>query len=161
MTDTQAKLREESCLREEAEKAKTNLTTELTTLREQMDKAKDDAVAEFWVSQPFFDVCNAYYDGKFDDCLKQVGAAYPDLNLSQIAIDDTMPLTPGRDDIVNDVTIDSVHTVEQEAKDTDGVVIAKLALEGLRVVVAPSAMDSSPADGASTVHSAAIDALAS
>lgn len=140
---------------------KTNLTTELTALCEQMDKAKDDAVAEFWVSQPFFDMCSAYYDGEFDDCLKQVGAAYPDLNLSQIAIDDTMPPTPGRDDIVNDVTIDSIHTVEQEAKDTNGVVIAKLALEGSRVVVAPSAMDSSPTDSASTVYSAAINALAS
>ena len=58
--DTQATLKEESRLREEAEKAKTNLTTELAALHELMDKAKADAMAEFWVSQPFFYVCGTY-----------------------------------------------------------------------------------------------------
>ena len=44
------KLKEESRLREEAEKAKADLATELTTLRMQVDKAKADANTEFRVS---------------------------------------------------------------------------------------------------------------
>ena len=43
LTTTIAKLKEESYLREEAEKAKVDLATELTTLRMQVDKAKADA----------------------------------------------------------------------------------------------------------------------
>lgn len=66
------------------EKAKTNLTTKLAGLREQMDRAKADAVAEFQVSQPFSDTCDVFYGNGFDDCLKQVETAYPDLDLSQI-----------------------------------------------------------------------------
>lgn len=47
-----------------------------------MDKAKADAVGEFWVSQPFFDVCGVFYGDGFDNCLKQIGAIHPDLDLS-------------------------------------------------------------------------------
>ena len=104
LTNTQAKLKEESHLREEAKKAKTNLTTKLAALHEQMDRAKADAMMEFWVSQPYFDACDAYYGDRFDDCLKKVGAVYPDLNLSQIAIDDTEPPMPRGDDTVRDET---------------------------------------------------------
>ena len=50
LTTTIAKLKEESHLREEAEKAKADLAIELITLRRQVDKAKVDAVAEFQVS---------------------------------------------------------------------------------------------------------------
>ena len=47
-----------------------------------MDKAKADAVVEFRVSQPFYDTRGAYYSDRFDDYLKQVGVAYPDLDLT-------------------------------------------------------------------------------
>ena len=50
LMDTQAKMKEESRLRDEAEKTKTNFTIELEALREQMDKARVDAMAEFLVS---------------------------------------------------------------------------------------------------------------
>lgn len=50
MTATTLKLKEESRLREKAEKAKAGLTTGMTALREQMDKAKADVVAEFKAS---------------------------------------------------------------------------------------------------------------
>ena len=53
LTAKLAKLKEETQLQEEAEKAKTNLTMELAALREQMDKAKVDVVVEFKVSQSF------------------------------------------------------------------------------------------------------------
>ena len=72
LTTTTAKLKEESHLREEAEKAKADLAIELITLRRQVDKAKVIAVAEFRVSQPFLDACGDYYGMGFDDCLKQV-----------------------------------------------------------------------------------------
>ncbi|KAK9993342.1 hypothetical protein SO802_023045 [Lithocarpus litseifolius] len=54
----------------ETEKVKTDLATELATLCKQMEKAKADAVAEFRISQPFFDACGVYYDDGFEDCLK-------------------------------------------------------------------------------------------
>nr|POE81231.1 hypothetical protein CFP56_47455 [Quercus suber] len=82
LTTMLAKLKEESCLKEEAKKAKTNLMMELTILYEQIDKAKADTMAKFRVSQPFFDACGVYYGDEFNDCLKQVGAAYPNLDLS-------------------------------------------------------------------------------
>lgn len=52
LTPTLAKLTKESHFREEAEKAKTNLTTEVAALQEQMDKAKAGAVAEFGFLNP-------------------------------------------------------------------------------------------------------------
>lgn len=47
---TTAKLKEKSRLREEVEKAKADLVTELTTLCGQVDKAKANVIAEFRVS---------------------------------------------------------------------------------------------------------------
>lgn len=79
---TTAKLKEKSRLKEEVQKAKADLVTELTTLYGQVDKAKANVIAEFRVSQPFFDACGVYYGDGFDDCLKQVGSVYPDLDLS-------------------------------------------------------------------------------
>ena len=55
---------------EEAKKAKTNLATKLASIREQMKKARADTVAEFRISQPFFDACDVYYSKGFKDCLK-------------------------------------------------------------------------------------------
>ena len=92
-----------------------------------MEKAKVDVMAEFRVFQPFFDVCSIYYGIGFNDCLKQLGAAYPNLNLSQIIIDDTIPSTPGGDDIVSEETGDSVHTIEQGAKDADTETVVQFA----------------------------------
>ena len=69
-------------------------------------------MAEFQVSQPFFDTCSTYYGYGFDDYLKQVISVYPDLDLSQIVIDDTIPLTPRWDNANGNHTNDSAHTVE-------------------------------------------------
>lgn len=73
---------EETRRGEEAEEAKTNLTTKSTALREHIVKAKAYTVAKYHVSQPFFDACSIYYGDVFDDYLKQVGVAFPDLDLS-------------------------------------------------------------------------------
>lgn len=153
--------------REEAEKARTNLTMELAALREQMDKSKADVVVEFRVSQPFFDVCGMFYGDGFDDCLKQVGAAYPNLNLSQITIDDTILLTPGGDDTVSEETNDSVHMVEQGAKDTDVETIVQLPPDNsetpaIQFDVDPFTVDGpSTTDGPSSVNPTASQALSS
>ena len=55
--------------------------------------------------------------------------AHLNLDLSQITIDTTI-LTPGGEDTVNDETVDSTHTVEQEVE-TNSVVIAQSTLGGL------------------------------
>ena len=135
---TTAKLKEESRLREEAEKAKVDLVTELTTLRRQVDKVKADAVVEFRVSQPFLNACGDYYGVGFNNCLKQVEFVYPDQDLSQIAIDDTVSLTPWGDETVSKESNDSVHI---DLKD-NGVVTTQPILEGHVAPVVSSVMDS-------------------
>lgn len=129
---------------------KASLTTELATLRGQMDKAKANVMVEFQVSQLFFDACSAYYGDGFDDYLKQVGSVDPDLDLSQFVIDDIVPPTPGGDDTISDEPDDSVHTVEQEEKD-DGVVISQLVPEGPVAPIASSAIGSLSEGGPTTV----------
>lgn len=63
-------------------------------------------------------MCSVYYGDEFKDCLKQVRAVYQDLDLSWIIINNTIPQTPEGDDTISDEIDDSVHTVNQEAKDT-------------------------------------------
>nr|POF23567.1 hypothetical protein CFP56_50161 [Quercus suber] len=106
------KLKEESHLLEEVEKAKAGLATELSTLREHMDKAKVDDVAEFRAFQPFIVAYDAYYDDGFEDGLKQVESVYPDLNLSKVTLEDPVPMTPRGGDTVNEESDDSTHTKE-------------------------------------------------
>ena len=86
-------------------------------------------MAEFCISQPFFDACGIYYGEGFEDCLKQVRAAYPNLNLSQITIDTIVPPTFEGEDIVSDETVDSIHTIKEEVE-TNDVVIAQPAPGG-------------------------------
>ena len=62
--------------------------------------------------------------------MKQVRATHPDLNLSQIAINTSVSLTPGGEDTVIDEIVDSTHIVEQEVE-TNGVVIAQPTPGGL------------------------------
>ena len=56
-------------------------------------------------------------------------AAHSNFDLSQITIDATI-LTPGGEDTVNNETVDSTHTIEQEVE-TNSVVIAQSAPGGL------------------------------
>lgn len=94
------------------EKAKDGLAVELTTLREQMDKAKADTMVEFRASQPFIGGCGVYYGDGFDDCLKQVGSVYFDLDLSKITLNDMVPTTFGVGDTINEESDDFAHMVE-------------------------------------------------
>lgn len=92
-------------------------------LREQTEEAKADTVVEFKVSQSFINAFAFYYSDGFDDCLKQVGSIYPDLDLSKISMDDPVLPTPGGGDTIDEESDDSTHAEEQVHKD-EGVVIA-------------------------------------
>lgn len=148
---------EETRQRVKVEKVRTNLATEQAALRGQMEKAKVDAMVEFWTSQPYFDTCGAYYGDGFNDCLKQVGFVYPHLDLSKIAIDETVLQTLGRDDAANDETDDSVHTVEQRVKDDD-LVLVQSAPKGPNAPIAPSTVDPLSEDGSTSVNPTLSDA---
>lgn len=82
-----------------------------------MDKAKVDAIATFKTLQPFFNECDIQYGDRFEDCLKQVAAVYLDLDLSQISIDNTIPLTPSDPNTINDKADDSICTFKDEVKE--------------------------------------------
>ena len=56
-----------------------------------------DVVQKFKTSQLFIDSCADYYGTGFDDCLKQVASAFPELDLSGISMDVPEPVTPARD----------------------------------------------------------------
>ena len=158
LTAITEKLKQESNLREKAQKDKDSLETELTTLREQTEKAKANAVVDFKASQSFIDACVVYYGEGFDDCLKQVGSIYLDLNLSKISMDDPMPMTPAGGDTVSEETDDSTHS-KQDPKD-DGVVLAQPTLEGLVAPLVPSTEDPPSKDAESPSTSDAQNPLA-
>lgn len=92
-------------------------------------------------------MCGVYYDDEFEDCLKQVRAIYPNLDLFQIIIDDTIPATPEGDDTVSEENDDSIHTISQEVKDTDAEVAVQPASKGPKASMVPSAVDLMIADG--------------
>ena len=73
---------------EDEGRQKGNLEEELSTLCGQTAGA--DIVWEFKASQSFIDSCAKYYGIGFEDYLKQVASAYPNLDLSEITMDDPM-----------------------------------------------------------------------
>ena len=78
---------------EDEGRQKGNLEEELSTLCGQTAGA--DIVWEFKASQSFIDSCAKYYGIGFEDYLKQVASAYPNLDLSEITMDDPMLSTKG------------------------------------------------------------------
>ena len=81
----------------EAGSQKQKLQEEVTALREKAETAGIDAVQKFKTSQSFIDSCVDYYGIGFDDCLKQVVSAFPELDLSGISMDAPEPVTSARD----------------------------------------------------------------
>ena len=53
-----------------------------------MQTTEADAVRDFKATQSFIDSCTEYYGTGFDDCLKQVASAFPELDLSGITMGD-------------------------------------------------------------------------
>ena len=66
---------------------KQKLQEEVTALQEKAETAGTDAVQKFKTLQSFIDSCADYYGTGFDDCLKQVASAFPELDLSRISMD--------------------------------------------------------------------------
>ena len=64
------------------------LQGEVTALGEKLQTAETDAIRDFKASQSFIDSCAQYYGTRFDDCLRQVASAFPELDLSGITMDD-------------------------------------------------------------------------
>ena len=81
----------------EAENQQKKLKEELSSLRAQVETAGTDAVQKFKTTQSFIDSCADYYGTGFDDCLKQVASVYPELDLSGITMDASVPMTPAGD----------------------------------------------------------------
>ena len=73
---------------EEANHQNEKLQQKVTVLSKRLETARTDAVRDFKALQSFIDSCAEYYDNGFDDCLKQVASAFPELDLSGITMDD-------------------------------------------------------------------------
>ena len=98
----------------------------MTALQEKAETAGIDAVQKFKTSQSFIDSCADYYDIGFDDCLKQVASAFPELDLSSISMDAPEPVMPARDVAVED---DDIVLESQPSPVADsGVVLAQPAI---------------------------------
>ena len=107
---------------EEAGRQKEKLQGELSTLREQVEKAGVDTVMEFKTSQSFVDSYAEYYGTRFEDCLKQVASSYLDLDLFRIIVDDPMPSTLASNTVVGE----SNDSTESDLPPKDnGVVLAQ------------------------------------
>ena len=92
----------------------------MTALQEKAKTARTDAVQKFKTSQSFIDSCANYYDTGFDDCLKQVASAFPELDLFGISMDAPEPVTPARDVTTED---DDVVLESQPLPLVDGGVV--------------------------------------
>ena len=86
----------------EANYQKQKLQEEVMALHEKVVAAGIDAVQQFKTSQLFIDFCADYCSTGFDDCLKQVASAFPELDLSEISMDVPEPVTPARNVITDD-----------------------------------------------------------
>ena len=98
----------------------------MTALREKVETVGTDAVQKFKTSQSFIDSCADYYSTGFDDCLKQVASAFPELDLSGISMDAPELVTPARDVTIDDD--DGVLESQPSPKVDSGVVLAQPAI---------------------------------
>ena len=99
---------------------KQKLQEEVTALQEKAETVGADAVQKFKTLQSFIDSCADYYGIGFDDCLKHVALAFPELDLSRISMDALEPVTPARDVATED---DDVVLESQPSPLADGDVV--------------------------------------
>ena len=104
----------------EAGSQKQKLQEEVTALQEKVKTARIDAIQKFRASQSFINSCTDYYGTGFDDCLKQVASAFPELDLFWISMDSLELVTPTRDVVTND---DDGVLESQPSPKVDGVVV--------------------------------------
>ena len=72
----------------EANHQNDKLQEEVTDLGQKLQTTGADAIRDFKATQSFIDSCAKYYGTGFDDCLKQVASAFPELDLFGITVDD-------------------------------------------------------------------------
>ena len=106
---------------------KQKLQEEVTVLREKVETAGTDAVQKFKTSQSFIDSYADYYGTGFDDCLKQVASAFPELDLSGISMDASKLVTPARN-VVTDDDDDGVLESQPSPKVDGGIILAQPAI---------------------------------
>ena len=87
LTLTKKALEESKSHANELRKVLLDKEGEITTLREKVHHAKADGKAEFWDSDGFLKKLNDWYSDGFDECLRQVKALHPDLDVSQVSLD--------------------------------------------------------------------------
>ena len=104
----------------EAGSEKQKLQEEVMALQEKAETVGTDAVQKFKTSQSFIDSYTDYYGIGFDDCLKQVALAFPELDLFGISMDAPEPVTPARDVTTED---DDVVLESQPSPKVDGGII--------------------------------------
>ena len=95
-------------------------------MQEKAETVGTDAVQKFKTSQSFIDSYADYYSTGFDDCLKQVGSAFPELDLSGISMDASELVTPARDIATEDD--DVILESEPSPLADDGVILAQPAV---------------------------------
>ena len=71
----------------EADCQNDKLKEEVMDLGQRVQTTGADAVQDLKATQSFIDSCAEYYGTGFDDCLKQVASAFPELDLSGITMD--------------------------------------------------------------------------
>ena len=104
----------------------------MTALREKVETARIDVVQKFKISQSFINSCADYYGTSFDDCLKQVASAFPEMDLSGISMNTPELVTPARDIATED---DDVVLESQPSPVVNGgVVLAQPAITRLTPV---------------------------
>ena len=72
----------------EVTRQKDKLQEEVTDLGEKLQTVGADVIRDFKASQSFIDSYAGYYGTGFDDCLRQIASAFPELDLSGITMDD-------------------------------------------------------------------------
>ena len=92
-------------------------------LHEKVEVAGTNAIQQFKMSQLFIDSCADYYGTGFDDCLKQVASAFPELDLSEISMDMLEPVTLARNLVTDDD--DGIPTSQLRPKADGGIVLAQ------------------------------------
>ena len=110
----------------EAGSQKQKFQEEVTALWEKVETTGTDTVQKFKTSQSFIDSCVDYYGTGFDDCLKQVASAFPELDLSGISMDALELVTPARNIITADN--DGVPESQPSSKVDGSVVLAQPAI---------------------------------
>ena len=95
-------------------------------MQEKVEMVGTNAVQKFKMSQSFIDSCTDYYGTGFDDCLKQVASAFPELDLFGISMDALEPVMPTRNIITNDD--DDILESQPSPKVDSGVILAQPAI---------------------------------